>query len=165
MHTLLEHYLLGEKHADLTDIGQQATMMAEKVIDEGIKGHLDEVWGSEVTVWYPDLFAGATDVVGVYNGKESIVDFKQSLRPKKAEWIEDYFHQLAAYALAHDEIHGTEINFGVVLVAVQDGSTQEFTTTGEEFKQYKNAWKERVEKYYAVGGLPAPKTGSNGNKD
>ena len=78
MHTLLEHYLIGEKHADLTDLGQQATMMAEKVIEEGIKGHLDEIWGSEVTVWYPDLFAGATDVVGVYDGKESIVDFKQT---------------------------------------------------------------------------------------
>ncbi len=91
MHTLLEQYLLGEKHADLTDIGQQATMMAEKVIDEGIKGHLDEVWGSEVTVWYPDLFAGATDVVGVYDGKESIVDFKQTNKPKKREWIDDYF--------------------------------------------------------------------------
>ena len=72
MHTLLEHYLLGEKHADLTDVGQQATMMAEKVIEEGIKGHLDEIWGSEVTVWYPDLFAGATDVVGVYDGEEVV---------------------------------------------------------------------------------------------
>mgnify|MGYP003675971879 FL=1 len=127
--------------------------------------NIQEIWGSEVPVYYPNKYAGTVDLVCVYRDKPSIVDFKQSLRPKKAEWIEDYFHQLAAYALAHDEIHGTEINFGVVLVAVQDGSTQEFTTTGEEFKQYKNAWKERVEKYYAVGGLPAPKTGSNGNKD
>jgi genome maintenance exonuclease 1 len=67
MHTLLEHYLLGEKHADLTDVGQEATMMAQKVIDEGIKGSLNEIWGSEVTLWYPDLYAGQTDVVGIYN--------------------------------------------------------------------------------------------------
>jgi len=148
MHTLLEHYLLGEKHADLTDIGQQATMMAEKVIDEGIKGHLDEVWGSEVTVWYPDLFAGATDVVGVYDGKESIVDFKQTNKPKKREWIDDYFLQLAAYAMAHNFTYQTEIIQGVVLMCSKDGYFQKFEVSEEEFKQYKHRWLARVSKYY-----------------
>jgi len=148
MHTLLEHYLLGEKHADLTDIGQQATMMAEKVIDEGIKGHLDEVWGSEVTVWYPDLFAGATDVVGVYNGKESIVDFKQTNKPKKREWIDDYFLQLAAYAMAHNFTYKTEIIQGVVLMCSKDGYFQKFEVSEEEFKQYKHRWLARVSQYY-----------------
>ena len=148
MHTLLEHYLLGEKHADLTDIGQQATMMAEKVIDEGIKGHLDEVWGSEVTVWYPDLFAGATDVVGVYNGKESIVDFKQTNKPKKREWIDDYFLQLAAYAMAHNFTYETEIIQGVVLMCSKDGYFQKFEVSEEEFKQYKHRWLARVSQYY-----------------
>ena len=90
--------------------------MAEKVIEEGIKGHLDEIWGSEVTVWYPDLFAGATDVVGVYDGKESIVDFKQTNKPKRREWIDDYFLQLAAYAMAHNFTYQTEITQGVVLM-------------------------------------------------
>jgi len=148
MHTLLEHYLLGEKHADLTDIGQQATMMAEKVIDEGIKGHLDEVWGSEVTVWYPDLFAGATDVVGVYDGKESIVDFKQTNKPKKREWIDDYFLQLAAYAMAHNFTYQTEIIQGVVLMCSKDGYFQKFEVSEEEFKQYKHRWLARVSQYY-----------------
>jgi len=148
MHTLLEHYLLGEKHADLTDIGQQATMMAEKVIDEGIKGHLDEVWGSEVTVWYPDLFAGATDVVGVYDGKESIVDFKQTNKPKKREWIDDYFLQLAAYAMAHNFTYKTEIIQGVVLMCSKDGYFQKFEVSEEEFKQYKHRWLARVSQYY-----------------
>ena len=149
MHTLLEHYLLGEKHADLTDIGQQATMMAEKVIDEGIKGHLDEVWGSEVTVWYPDLFAGATDVVGVYDGKESIVDFKQTNKPKKREWIDDYFLQLAAYAMAHNFTYQTEIIQGVVLMCSKDGYFQKFEVNEEEFRQYKFKWLARVSQYYA----------------
>ena len=148
MHTLLEHYLLGEKHVDLTDIGQQATMMAEKVIDEGIKGHLDEVWGSEVTVWYPDLFAGATDVVGVYDGKESIVDFKQTNKPKKREWIDDYFLQLAAYAMAHNFTYQTEIIQGVVLMCSKDGYFQKFEVSEEEFKQYKHRWLARVSQYY-----------------
>ena len=148
MHTLLEHYLIGEKHADLTDIGQQATMMAEKVIEEGIKGHLDEIWGSEVTVWYPDLFAGATDVVGVYDGKESIVDFKQTNKPKRREWIDDYFLQLAAYAMAHNFTYQTEIIQGVVLMCSKDGYFQKFEVNEEEFRQYKYKWLARVSQYY-----------------
>ena len=149
MHTLLEHYLIGEKHADLTDLGQQATMMAEKVIEEGIKGHLDEIWGSEVTVWYPDLFAGATDVVGVYDGKESIVDFKQTNKPKRREWIDDYFLQLAAYAMAHNFTYKTEIIQGVVLMCSKDGYFQKFEVNEEEFRQYKFKWLARVRQYYA----------------
>lgn len=149
MHTLLEHYLLGEKHVDLTDVGQQATMMAEKVIEEGIKGHLDEIWGSEVTVWYPDLFAGATDVVGVYDGIQSIVDFKQTNKPKRREWIDDYFLQLAAYAMAHNFTYRTEISQGVVLMCSKDGYFQKFEVNEEEFRQYKYKWLARVSQYYA----------------
>jgi hypothetical protein len=47
--------------------------------------------------------------------------FKQSIKPKQAKWIQDYFHQLAAYAMAHDIVHGTSIEFAAVLVSVQDG--------------------------------------------
>ena len=149
MHTLLEHYLLGEKHADLTDIGQQATMMAEKVIEEGLKGYLSEIWGSEVTVWYPDLYAGQTDVVGVYDNLESIVDFKQTNKPKKREWIEDYFIQLAAYAMAHDFTYSTAIRAGVILMCSKDGYFQKFEVSDDEFRQYKYKWLARVGQYYS----------------
>ena len=148
MHTLLEHYLMGEKHADLTDVGQEATMMAQKVIDEGIKGSLNEIWGSEVTLWYPDLYAGQTDVVGIYNERESIIDFKQTNKPKKREWIEDYFVQLAAYAMAHNYTYQTEIQQGVVLMCSKDGYFQKFEVSDEEFRQYKYKWLGRVSKYY-----------------
>jgi len=126
--------------------------------------NIKEIWGSEVAVYLPEKYAGTVDLVCVYKNQPAIVDFKQSKKPKKSEWIEDYFHQLAAYAIAHNELFKTEINFGAVLVSVQDGSTQEFTTTGYEFDNYKKAWLGRVEKFYADGGLPAPSTGSNGNK-
>jgi genome maintenance exonuclease 1 len=148
MHTVLERYLLGENYADLTDIGQQAMAMAEKVIEEGIKGQLDEIWGSEVTVWYPDLYAGATDVVGVYNGRESIMDFKQTNKPKKREWIDDYFMQLAGYAIAHNFTYRTEIQQGVVLMCSKDGYFQKFEISDDEFRDYKYKWLARVSKYY-----------------
>ena len=148
MHTLLEHYLLGQNHADLTDLGQEATLMAQKVIDDGIKGSLDEIWGSEVTLWYPDLYAGATDVVGVYNGRESIMDFKQTNKPKKREWIDDYFMQLAGYAIAHNFTYRTEIQQGVVLMCSKDGYFQKFEISDDEFRDYKYKWLARVSEYY-----------------
>jgi genome maintenance exonuclease 1 len=110
--------------------------------------HIQEVWGSEVALYYPDKYAGTTDMIAVYRDKPAVVDFKQAVKPKKREWIEDYFHQLAAYALAHDIVHGTKLDYGVVLMAVQDGSVMEFSTTGREFQQYKDAWMRRVDQFY-----------------
>jgi genome maintenance exonuclease 1 len=109
---------------------------------------IKEVWGSEVPLYYPDKYAGTTDMVAVYRGKPAIIDFKQSNKPKKREWIDDYFHQLGAYALAHDVVHGTNIDYGVILMAVQDGTVMEFSTTGREFQQYKDAWMKRVDQFY-----------------
>lgn len=111
---------------------------------------INEIWGSEVSLYYPGKYAGTTDLVCVYRDKPCIMDFKQSNKPKKREWIEDYFHQLAAYALAHDMVHGTNIEYGVVLMAVQDGTTMEFSTAGQEFKRYKDEWMQRVEKFHAA---------------
>lgn len=148
MHTILEGYLLGQNHADFTELGQQAMMMAQQIIDKGLKGSLDEIWGSEVTLWYPELYAGATDVCGIYEGRESIIDFKQSNKPKRREWIEDYFTQLAAYAMAHNYIYQTKIQSGVILMCTKDGYFQKFVVQDEEFRQYKYKWLARVGQYY-----------------
>lgn len=102
------------------------------------------VYGSEVALHYDDRYAGTTDMVAEYRGKLAIVDFKQSLKPKRHEWITDYYHQLSAYACAHDRMFSTNIEFGVILVAVQDGTTQEFTTAGREFEEFKDGWWERL---------------------
>ena len=95
MHTFLEAYVRGTGHKDLTSVGKEAEPMAKQIIDRGLID-LSEIWGSEVTLYYPDLYAGATDLVGIYNGRESIIDFKQSNKPKRREWIDDYFIQLGA---------------------------------------------------------------------
>jgi genome maintenance exonuclease 1 len=115
--------------------------------------HLSEAWGSEVRLYYPKKYAGTTDLVGVYRGNPAIIDLKQSLKPKRRGWIEDYFHQLAAYALAHDTLYGTNITHGYVLIGVQNGETQEFSTSGNEFARYKEDWKARVSRSLAPGGL------------
>lgn len=127
--------------------------MGYRLINEFFR-NLDEIWGSEVSLHYPGKYAGTTDLVGVYRGNPAIVDFKQSLKPKKHWWIEDYFHQLSAYALAHDIVHGTDIKHGYILIALQDGGTQEFSTTGSEFERYKAEWMKRVDTFIQSAASP-----------
>ena len=104
MHKFLESYITGVGYDDLTGIGQEARPMADKIIEVGLTP-VEEVYGSEVTLHYPGLYAGSTDLVCLHNGKESIIDFKQANRPKREEWIDDYKLQIAAYAMAHDYVH------------------------------------------------------------
>jgi len=129
-------------------LGQNAGIMAQKIIDEGLEGRMDEIWGSEITIYYPGLFAGATDLAGIYEGRESIIDFKQSNKLKRKEWIEDYFIQLAAYALGHNYVYNTAIQSGTILMCTKDNIFQRFDITGEEFKKYTYKWLERVDQYY-----------------
>jgi len=152
MHRIIEGYLLDQRHADLSDLGVQAGVMAKIIYEEGLKGFMDEIWGTEVTVYYPGLYAGATDLAGIYEGRESIMDFKQSNKPKKKEWIEDYFLQLAAYATAHNHIYDTKINSGTILMCTKDNYFQKFTITGSEFQKHMWNWLRRVDQYYEQKG-------------
>jgi len=149
MHSFLEYYVRGEKLLDTTDEGQVASGMGQVIIDQGLKD-MEEVWGSEVTLFYPGLYAGSTDLCGVFSGRESIVDFKQTNKPKKREWIDDYFVQLAAYALAHDCVYRTCVDQGVILMCSKDGYFQKFTSNGKEFTRYKHKFLEKVDQYYKL---------------
>ena len=147
MHTYLEGYITDQKHLDLTALGVEAGKMANVVIRSGL-GDLEEVWGTEVTLYYPGLYAGATDVVGIYNGRESIIDFKQTNKPKQREWISDYFTQLAAYAMAHNHVYGTKIQNGVILMCSKDCFFQKFEVSDQEFQGYMHEFLRRVDQFY-----------------
>ena len=147
MHQFLEYYIQNKKLLDLTDEGREASSMGQAIIENGLKD-LEEIWGSEVTLFYPGLYAGQTDLCGIYTGRESIIDFKQTNKPKKREWIEDYFLQLAGYAMAHDVVYKTCVDQGVVLMCSKDGFFQKFTSTGKEFTRYKHKFLSKVDEYY-----------------
>ena len=147
MHKYLESYIQEIGYEDLTDIGRQAKSMSDKVIEIGL-APVDEYYGSEVTMYYPGLYAGQTDLVCMHNGEDAIVDFKQSNRPKKKEWIEDYYLQIAAYAMAHDYVHKSKINKGVIMVCTPDLYYQEFVLTGAELRQYKHKFLKRLDMYH-----------------
>ncbi len=147
VHTHLEKYILGEGHLDLTPEGKVAKAMSDTIISKGFND-LQEIWGSEVVIHYPGLYAGATDLVGVYDYEDSIIDFKQSNKPKRKEWIEDYFLQLGAYAMAHNYVYRTQITQGVILMCTPDNYFQKFQIKGKEFIKYQHQFLERVSKYY-----------------
>jgi len=159
MHSYLESYILNDELKPLPSnpFAHPSWFMAAEVILKGLP-NVDEFWGSEVPVYYSGLYAGTTDCIGVWKGRPAILDFKQTNKPKKREWIEDYFLQLTAYAQAHNHTHGTEINTGVILMAVQpkqqpDGTYTtpeylEFVIEGDEFAHWTNEWTKRVELYY-----------------
>jgi genome maintenance exonuclease 1 len=159
MHAYLEQYVLTSDLKELPSnpFAQPSWYMAAEVILQGLC-HVDEYWGTEVPVYYSGLYAGTTDCLGLWKGKPAIMDFKQSNKVKKKEYISDYFIQLAAYAAAHNDTHGTDINTGVILMAVQpkllaDGTYDkpqylEFVIEGVDFAYWKDEWMKRVELYY-----------------
>tara|TARA_R100001443_G_scaffold47060_1_gene59779 strand:+ start:861 stop:1571 length:711 start_codon:yes stop_codon:yes gene_type:complete len=148
MHTYLEGYINNTPHLDLTAVGKEAGRMANIVIESGL-GDLGEVWGSEVTLYYPGLYAGQTDVVGIYGGREAIIDFKQTNKPKQREWIDDYFVQLAAYAMAHNQVYDTKIQSGIILMCSKDGFFQKFEVSDKEFQGYMHTFLKKIDQYYA----------------
>jgi hypothetical protein len=143
MHKNLENYIFGKPMSG-PFLGQA---LAKVIISKGLS-QINEVWGNEVSLYAKSLYAGTTDLVGLYNNKPSIIDFKNSLRLKNKEWIEDYFMQLTAYALAHNEMFGTDIDCGVVMIVTREAQFQEFVIEGSEFTHYQNMWIDKLYQYY-----------------
>jgi genome maintenance exonuclease 1 len=159
MHKYLEDYV---KTGNLSDPGsnpysQESHRMAKQIIEEAFPS-VNEVWGCEVPLYYPGLYAGTTDCVGVHESHQSILDFKQTNKPKKQEWIEDYYLQLTAYALAHNKVHNTTINKGVVMMCVKPADPeskpqyQQFILENSDFAYWEKRWWDRVEEYYTQHG-------------
>ena len=147
MHKILERYIDESGYLDMTKVGLDAHNMAIRIIEQGLC-NVTEYYGIECTLFYPGLYAGQTDMVGVHKGQDAIIDFKQTNKPKKEEWIGDYKMQLAAYAMAHNYMHKTQITKGVIMMCSKDNYYQEFVIEGEEFKKYQHKWLGKVSDYY-----------------
>ena len=147
MHKILEKYILKDGYIDLTTVGREAHNMAIRVIEQGLC-NVTEYYGLEATLYYPGLYAGATDMIAIHKGDEAIIDFKQTNKPKKREWIEDYFLQISAYALAHNFIYKTKITKGVIMMCSKDNFYQEFIIQGLEFRKYMHMFLKKVDQYY-----------------
>ena len=162
MHTYLEHFI---KTGEFRDRGSNPFSwpshdMAVTVIKQGLCS-VQEFWGTEVPLYFPGIYAGTTDCVGMHNGKPAILDFKQTNRPKREEWIDDYKLQLVAYAEAHNELYGTEIAKGVILMCVKPDTDdsgrvigqpqyQEFVIENTAWEHWRDQWWHRLETYYSM---------------
>ena len=153
MHYVLENYIDGRGYLNLSPEGSQPRLMAHEIIQNLDK--LKVVYGNEVSLAYEDLWAGATDVVGLYDEQPTIVDFKQSNKIKREEYVEDYFYQIAAYSLAHKKQYGP-ITQGLICVCTKDIIYQEFKMNEEKLKEYENKWMERVTKYHQTKATSEP---------
>jgi genome maintenance exonuclease 1 len=149
MHKFLEKHIQDTGYDDLTEIGKEAKPMAQKIIDVGFTP-ITAYYGNEVTLYYLGLYAGATDLVCLHNDLETIVDFKQSNRPKQKDWIDDYFLQVAAYAMAHDYLFKSEIQQAIIMVCTPDLYYQEFKIQGAELREWKHKWLKRLDDYYKI---------------
>jgi|TARA_X000001036_G_scaffold428081_1_gene457450 genome maintenance exonuclease 1 len=149
MHAFLEKYLLGQLNLELLEEqDNKSKKMADEIIEQGIKNKLSEIWGTEATLYYPGKYAGTCDACGVYEGQETIIDFKQSNKPKKEEWIEDYYLQLGAYSLAHNIVYNSRITQGIVLLCTVDNLFQDFRIQGVKLEEYQNKFLEKVKQFY-----------------
>jgi genome maintenance exonuclease 1 len=150
MHANLERFLIGEQRQPGNNpVHVQANRMADIIIETGLS-KMNEVWAMEQSLYCPGLFSGTTDLVGVFEGQPAIADHKQTNKPKKAEWVEDYYLQLAAYATAHNEVYGTNIKRGVIFMCSRDLQYQQFDLLPENFNKYQDMWLGKVEEYYAL---------------
>ena len=145
MHYVLENYIDGKGYLNLSPEGAQARLMAHEIVQNLEK--LKVVWGNEVSLAYDDRWAGATDVVGLYDDQPTIIDFKQSNKPKREEYVEDYYYQIAAYSLAHKKQYGP-IKQGLICICTKDKLYQEFKMNEVKLSEYEDKWLERVEKYH-----------------
>jgi genome maintenance exonuclease 1 len=151
MHANLERFLCGmERQPGNNEVHVQANKMADIIIGNGLS-KMNEVWAMEQSLYFPGLYSGTTDLVGVYDGEPAVCDHKQTNKPKKAEWVEDYYVQLVAYILAHNEVYGTDIRRGVIFMCSRDFQYQQFDLTKDNFNKYEDMWLAKVEEYYTTG--------------
>ena len=149
MHKYLEDYIdTGDwPNPGSNPYAQQAHKMAGEIKNKALKD-VNQIWGSEVNLYMPSMYAGTTDLVGQYKGNDCIMDFKQTNKPKKEEWVIDYYLQLVAYAEAHNEIYGTSIKEGHVFMCSRDLQYQQFDVWPHEYEEWRNEWYNRVYNYY-----------------
>ena len=153
MHSYIEDYLRGRINESFFESNEQYKNMAKEIIEKGVNNKLDEIYGMEETIYYPEQYAGTADLIGIYQGKDVIIDFKQSNKPKKTDYIQDYFLQLGAYTLAHDVVHGTKMKAGIILLCTKDILFQEFKIEGAELEMYQNLFMGRVKKFYEMNNI------------
>ena len=149
MHSFIENYMhndfIGESGTNPFSI--ESHKMAAHIIKNGLKD-VTEFYASEASLYYAQLYAGATDTVFLENGQIVLGDFKQSNRVKLDDWVTDYKIQISAYIEAHNHQFGTSIAKGKIMMCTPKLEYQEWILEGVELEKYKELWWKKLEQYY-----------------
>ena len=149
VHKHVENYILGEERPGGTnEVRVLASQLADNIINQGMT-EVNEVWAMEQPLYFPGLYAGTADLIGVFRNKPAIMDHNTSKMIKKEEWVQDYFMQLVAYALAHNEVYGTDIASGAIFMAARDGNYKTYVLEGAKWQESCDAWARRVDQFYS----------------
>jgi hypothetical protein len=135
LHNIAEKYLKNDP-SYLNGAMPDAIVMFKSfkhILDESI----NEVYLQEAAL-YSDKYklAGRVDFIGRVINKITTVDFKNSRKPKKREWIEDYFLQISAYSFMFKELYGVSITQAMILIAVENSKPQIFLTNPSEWETH-----------------------------
>jgi len=150
LHEILEKWIKGKLNLDLLGNNTREKLMADEIIENGLKNKLNVIWGCEETLYFPEKYAGAADLIaGNYEGKSCIIDFKNASKPRQDHWNDEYYLQLSAYIAAHNEVYRTSITQGIILLCTKDFFFQRFIIEGDRLKEYENKFFERVDQYYS----------------
>ena len=123
VHKLSEDYLNNELSFDeYTPDNVVMFKSIQPILDE-----IELVYGQERALFSNHLrTAGRVDCIGKFRGKNHIIDFKTSSKPKKEEWIDNYFMQCSAYSVMWEEMSGIPIPYIAIIIAVADEAPQVF---------------------------------------
>ena len=121
--TAYENYLNNELSFDeYTPDNVVMFKTIQPILDE-----IELVYGQERALFSNHLrTAGRVDCIGKFRGKNHIIDFKTSSKPKKEEWIDNYFMQCSAYSVMWEEMSGIPIPYIAIIIAVADEVPQVF---------------------------------------
>ncbi len=117
VHQIIEEYLKNQDVDDYLPHIRQSLENLRPILDSRI----GKIYGLEVPLYSSHLgLAGRCDCIAEFDGVKSIVDFKTSRKPKKKEWIDNYFAQMAGYAVMWEERTSQPITNTVVIMDVDD---------------------------------------------
>ena len=151
MHEYLDCYVTDKKVEDLDSENSKIALKLCEVIINNIFPKVDSFISTEATVHNNHEYAGTLDLLALVDGKLTIIDYKSSYRPKSALQIDEHFQQLAAYALAHDNMHNTKIEQAMLFVAYKESYKHDIHTADLSlFNGYKSMWNETLDYFKEI---------------
>jgi len=133
---------------------KQAKKMSDIIINEGIIPNVTAVHGMEMSLYYPGLYAGTTDLLVTYQGLLSICDHKTCKNMRSEDMIDDYYNQLAAYIIAFEEMYKINIDMAVIFMVSRNLKFNEFKLNKSDIEKYKVSWLNKVELFYENFKVP-----------